>query len=342
MRNLLTVFSVIMLGCTQLVIPEKEITYTEIFDQFYQDLSSNNPFICDLEADFDSLYHVYRDSVPKLEDSRDVVYLFWDFLYRLNDGHSQIKQGDYFTRSRYHYIYYFVPTIFADLFLEDGYKTNPPVTYGFVKEDHSSYGTLPARLGYLHIADFHIPTESAQDQLAEALSYLKECEFIFFDLRGNLGGNAVASTLLASCFIKERLHIGYTQIRNGPEYCSFTDPMPLYLEPNETFIDMKTVYVGTDHNTTSGGTWTAFHFTFIPNAVLVGSESNGAWSATLEKTLPNGWAYSQSQYRCLSPDLVPLEGNGVIPDIRVERTQIISGVDSVLCAVIEDIRKKAE
>lgn len=90
----------------------------------------------------------------------------------------------------------------------------------------------------------------------------------------------------------------------------------------------------------SGGEAFALAMRELPNVTIVGDHTNGIFSYTLEKTLPNGWEYCLSYQQYLSADMVCFEGKGVPPDIELLNTKadIDSGVDPLIVRALEVLR----
>ena len=74
----------------------------------------------------------------------------------------------------------------------------------------------------------------------------------------------------------------------------------------------------------------------------MGDRTNGIFSYTLDKTLPNGWGYCLSYQVYYSADMVCYEGIGVPVDIELfnKKSDIERGVDPLITGALHVLRSK--
>jgi hypothetical protein len=83
----------------------------------------------------------------------------------------------------------------------------------------------------------------------------------------------------------------------------------------------------------------------LPYVTMIGEHTNGIFSYTLDKTLPNGWEYRLSYQQYFSADMACYEGKGVPVDVKLcnTRADIKNGVDPLIVRALDvlESRKRA-
>ena len=115
-------------------------------------------------------------------------------------------------------------------------------------------------------------------------------EAIVIDVRFNGGGQDAVSFEILSRFIPGRLQVATQKISYGDQ---FTPTQSLYIEGRAAAYQGP-VYVLTSPQTGSAAEALAIATLSMDQVRRIGSASAGAMSTALEKTLPNGWAFSLS------------------------------------------------
>jgi carboxyl-terminal processing protease len=79
----------------------------------------------------------------------------------------------------------------------------------------------------------------------------------------------------------------------------------------------------------------------LPHVTVMGNHTNGIFSYTLDKTLPNGWNYCLSYQKYLSADMECYEGKGVPVDIELfnKKADIEHGVDPLITRALEVLKE---
>ena len=74
----------------------------------------------------------------------------------------------------------------------------------------------------------------------------------------------------------------------------------------------------------------------------IGDHTNGVFSYTLDKDLPNGWEYCLSYQVYMSPDMICYEGKGIPVDIELHNSKadITNGVDPLITRALEVLASK--
>jgi C-terminal processing protease CtpA/Prc len=98
----------------------------------------------------------------------------------------------------------------------------------------------------------------------------------------------------------------------------------------------------TNDSVFSGGEAFALAIRELPHVTIMGDRTNGIFSYTLDKTLPNGWDYCLSYQVYYSAEMVCYEGIGVPVDIELfnKKSDIERGVDPLITAALRVLRSK--
>jgi hypothetical protein len=169
--------------------------------------------------------------------------------------------------------------------------------------------------------------EALDDVLADA----QDLDALVLDLRLNPGGFDHLGRVLARRLVEEE-HVAFQkQARiGGPG--EFSDLAPRTVAPEGIpFVD-KPVAVLTSGLTWSAAEVQALTLRGLPNMLLVGEPTGGAFSNQFDVALPNGWELSLSNERYVSRDGEQFEGTGVPPDVLEVPSEaaLDAGRDNVL------------
>ena len=167
---------------------------------------------------------------------------------------------------------------------------------------------------------------------------LKGVDTIIVDHRVNEGGGDTTATLFASYFASERT-LAYTQKAvNGD---TFTEKQAVFIESADAqYLHTGNVIIIVSSSDVSAGETFALSMKQLPQTVLLGRSTSGAFSDILEKSLPNGWLIGLSNEVAETPEGVSYEMVGIPPDIQppaellpLEERQ--AGIDSWLKLALE-------
>ena len=189
---------------------------------------------------------------------------------------------------------------------------------------------LEQDIGYIRFNTFHpdlIP------DMQNAIQSMQDARGIIIDLRGNPGGDPIATHALAAQFLKGAVSFCTYLTRDGP--------IDQILEPAEETYEGP-VLILIDTMSTSASEEFAGGMQAIRRAVIIGEQSPGSVCGANVKLLPNGALLVFPTMELIAPDGTVLEGQGVIPDIQVEvdRKLLLQGIDSQLEAAIDYIEER--
>jgi carboxyl-terminal processing protease len=137
---------------------------------------------------------------------------------------------------------------------------------------------------------------------------------VIVDVSSNTGGSDSFALYVASRFT-DRRRLAFTKVGVGAQG---VEPQPLYVEPSTRSRYLGPVYVLMSDVTVSAGEIFALSMRSLPNAVLVGGDTRGAFSDAIDKPLPNGWKLNLSAEVYRDPEGRSYETKGLPPQLKRE------------------------
>lgn len=157
--------------------------------------------------------------------------------------------------------------------------------------------------------------KGAYKAMTKIVDDIKDSKAVILDLRFNGGGHDEVALELLRFFAKEPKDVF---VKKAITESGFTIPNVIRIEPAKNFYEGK-VFILTSHFTASAAEiFMMSSMQAIPNAVRIGSNTEGVFSDILEKTLPNGWEYGLSNEVYLSTDGDDYESKGIPPHHEIE------------------------
>ena len=203
----------------------------------------------------------------------------------------------------------------VEIEIERGDILIPSVSYRMLSEDNE--------IGYIQLTRF---SGESSNEVSDALIDLLDqgAEKLVLDLRGNGGGLLDAAVDVADHFLDEG-PVMYQQQRGEDER--------VYNATNETLAGEVPLVILIDGGTASAAEIVAGALHDRERAVLVGSgDSFGKGSVQLVFDLSDGSSVHITSSRWFTPNRIPLDQQGIQPDILVTVTQedIDNGRDAIL------------
>lgn len=302
------------------------------------------------EIDWDEIYHKYEPIVTENTTDVELYSIFQKMTGVLNDGHVEIEVPESIKeeydnqaeRTTYRYSKldeWQLNKEIAELYVDSLRNYNA----GMIR-----YGLVNGNIGYVQInsmlmlADYSLPknldlrnfynqyweiaenskneiqrqeeVEGVNQVLDHIIQELKGAESYILDLRFNGGGkDGVALAILNHFSDTEK--VGFTKkarSKNG-----FTEKQEIRIVPSEVRFTGK-VYLLTSHLTASASEILVLASLENSNFTRIGSSTEGIFSSTLDKKLPNGWEYDLSNevYQDLKGN--NYENEGIKPDYALD------------------------
>lgn len=320
---LFVAFSLVAASCSDMLLPaDPPNTSLDNFDILWQEFDRYYALFEVKGIDWDSLRTAYRSRITPATTDQELFTIISSMLANLHDAHV------------------FLTTPFgvfnADTLYDDssGIFERGLVLYGYLRGDFATtggeriyYGMLPDGIGYLNIPSFAGAIESEggisnwANDIDTVLQRFQGARGIIIDIRGNNGGNSFNGIHIAGRFADQRRLYQISRNRNGPEHDDFGSELERYLEPAGDMRFSGPVALLTNNRTISAAEWFVMAMKQLPNVTIVGDTTAGNLSGRMERELPNGWIYTVSVQKIVSPEGISYEGVGLPPDIPVATTR---------------------
>lgn len=216
-----------------------------------------------------------------------------------------------------------------DSYLGKDYKIGAGVKYRILEDN----------IGYVVYESFTDAT--GEGNLSDMLYYLRLCDGLILDVRGNSGGALTYSSRLASHFTNEKILVGYTRHKTGPGHNDFSTPEAEYLEPSDGVRWQKPVVVLTNRECFSATNTFVRDMRECPQVIILGDRTGGGSGLPFSSELPCGWAVRFSACPMFDAEMNQIEF-GIAPDLYCSLTEydIQRGVDTLIEAAREIIRRQ--
>jgi len=183
--------------------------------------------------------------------------------------------------------------------------------YGFKKVDR-----LLGNVGFIALDEFVFPEMDGKNVAKEtakaAMTMIKDCYALIFDLRDNIGGREEMALLLLSYLFEKPEHIltQYNREKGNKEIWTSAD------EEGEKVVDIP-IYILTSSHTVSGGEMFAFVLKNRKLATIIGEKTRGAAHKTHLTFVPELGINIAIPYSAMVDPVkgTDWEGKGVEPDI---------------------------
>ena len=159
-----------------------------------------------------------------------------------------------------------------------------------------------------------------------------DLEGFIIDIRDCPGGEDSTAITIINRFCDRKRVAFHRKTKIGPGKDDFTPLKTWHIEPEGDVQFTGPIVLLTCDSVFSGGEAFALAIRQLPHVTIVGDHTNGIFSYTLDKKLPNGWQYCLSYQVYFSADMVCYEGKGVPVDIEVlnKKADIAAGVDPLI------------
>ncbi|WP_078030876.1 S41 family peptidase [Massilia sp. KIM] len=173
---------------------------------------------------------------------------------------------------------------------------------------------LPLNIGYLALDGF-APAQQSAETIAAAMTVLAHTDALIIDLRNNGGGDAAASTQLASYLLERRSHLADFRYRDGNRV---EQRWSLGVLPGPRYGASKPVSILTSKDSFSAAEDFAYALKNLKRATVVGETTGGGANAGDHLPLLPHFAAFVPLSRLVSPVTgTNWEGVGVTPDVAV-------------------------
>ena len=216
-----------------------------------------------------------------------------------------------------------------------GYETaNERVIWGRVGD--IGYINLLTLFGYAKDGQGRAAADAAFDQAFAAFEGVRA---VIVDVSSNTGGSDFFALYVAARFA-DRRRLAFTKVAAGARDVA---PQPFYVEPSTRSRYLGPVYVVMSDVTVSAGEIFALAMRAMPNVVLVGDATRGAFSDAIDKPLPNGWKLNLSAEIYRDPEGRSYETKGLPPQLNREvfpADDLTGGHPRFVLNLMQEIRQR--
>jgi carboxyl-terminal processing protease len=200
------------------------------------------------------------------------------------------------------------------------------------------YINLLTLFGYAKEGYGRAAADAAFDQAFAAFDGVRG---VIVDVSSNTGGSDFFALHVASRFT-DRRRLAFTKVAVGAQG---VEPQPFHVEASTRSRYLGPVYVLMSDVTVSAGEIFALSMRALPNVILVGDATRGAFSDAIDKPLPNGWKLNLSAEIYRDPEGRSYETKGLPPQLKREvfpSDDLIGGHARLVLSLLEEIGKRAE
>ncbi len=274
-----------------------------------------------LGVDWDEVHGRYRQRISDKMNSDQLFEVLTDMLSELQDGHVNLYSAGNVAR---YWGWYEDYDKNLDEELRSRYLgTDYRIASGLY------YRILPDNIGYVVCESFS--SAIGDGNVSDMLYYLRTCNGLILDVRGNSGGQLTNAELLASHFTNERILVGYSTYKTGTGHSDFATPMAEYLSPSEGVRWQKPVVVLTNRQCYSACNIFVRDIHECPLVTLLGDQTGGGSGMPFSSELPNGWAVRFSASPSYDAEMNQIEF-GIQPDIScsLDSLSALQGIDTII------------
>ncbi len=274
-----------------------------------------------LGLDWNEVHTRYRKRITSSMNNAQLQEVLTDMLAELRDGHVNLYTSA--DVSRYWHWYENYPrnldTELRDQYLGSDYKIAAGIKYRILEDN----------IGYLVYESFSNPI--GEGNLDDVLYYLRSCQGLIIDVRGNSGGALTHAERLSQRLTNERLLVGYVAYKTGKGHSDFSAPMEEFLEPSEGVRWQKDIVVLQNRECFSATNVFIRNARACPRVTTLGDRSGGGSGMPFSSELPNGWAVRFSASPSFDKDMQHIEF-GINPDIpcSLDSADIARGKDTLI------------
>jgi C-terminal processing protease CtpA/Prc len=321
------------------------------FEALWTTFHNRYPFFALRKVDWNKQYEAYGPKVTPETSEEELFDIFCRMLDPLDDGHVELKaklcgRRKFFTaekKPRFH-------REFEDGKIKQLFKTTKKtlLAHGFHKPAKTKAWMLrycrSSEFGYLRILELEDvrmrKLTTALDKIARDFDALKG---FIIDIRDNPGGEDSIAIAIINRFCDRKRVAFRRKTKIGPGKDDFAPLKTWYLQPQGDARFTGPIVLLTCDAVFSGGESFALAIRQLPHVTIIGDHTNGIFSYTLDKKLPNGWDYCLSYQVYLSADMVCYEGKGVPADIELLNTKadIANGVDPLITRALEVLKGRS-
>lgn len=319
----LSIIIIILLtvGCSKDVFDYSKL---EAFDDLHKSVSRYSASIESRDINWDSLGTAYRVNISEEMSEQEYFEAISDLLREFRDPHVWLLSltESMYTIEHLGYERNYSESI-TNAYLSDIEIHNNKISSAFINDS----------IGYLFCADFKGDREINNKIYSSIFTKFSNTKGLIIDLRINDGGSVYNAQNLLSKLSNQRVLWHTTQNRtlNG-----FDEKFEWFIEPDPDIFYPNEVIVLNGRFTVSAGERFAIGAKLLDNLTIVGDTTSNTQGSVMGREMLNGWKYTLTFEKCLSPNGMNYAGIGVPPDEYIDfNNSVLDNRDYILERAIE-------
>ena len=199
------------------------------------------------------------------------------------------------------------------------------------------YTILPDNIAYVVYESFSYGI--GDGNLSDMLTFLRLCNGMILDIRGNGGGELTYAERLSRRFTNEKVLVGYMCHKTGTGHDDFSELQPEYITPSEGVRWQKPVVLLVNRSCYSAANIFVRNMKQMPLVTVMGDRTGGGSGLPFSSELPIGWSvrFSASPYFDAQKQQIEF---GIAPDISssLDAGKAAQGIDSMIEAAREELK----
>ncbi len=319
------------------------------FEKLWKTFHKRYPFFELRNVDWQQQYEIYRPKVTHETSDEELFAILCEMVDPLNDGHVELEARLGHSRAKRLFTAE-KPTQFNREFSEKEikklFKTSEKTLM------HNGFDALKktkawmlrycrsSTTGYMRILELE---DVKKRHLKTALNRISQdfegLNGFIIDLRDCPGGEDSIAIEIINRFCDKKRVAFHRRTKIGPGEDDFKPRKTWHLEPKGDRQFTGPIVLLTCESIFSGGEAFALAIRELPYVTIIGDHTNGIFSYTFDKTLPNGWDYCLSYQIYYSADMVCYEGRGIPADIKLLNTKadIKNGIDPLIVRALKHL-----
>lgn len=333
---------------TAMIISDPEKNFEDLWDTFH----NRYPFFELRGVDWNKQYETYRPKVTRETSDDELFDIFCQMLDPLDDGHVELRAKISGERKKRYFSPEPKPRFwqeFTNRQIKQLFKTTKKtlIAHGFGRPKETKAWMLhycrSRAFGYIRILELEdVKKRKLTAALDKVARDFKELDGFIIDIRDCPGGEDDVAIRIINRFCDRKRVAFHRKTKIGPGEDDFKPLKTWYLEPSGDVQFTGPIVLLTCDSVFSGGEAFALAIRQLPHITIIGDHTNGIFSYTLDKKLPNGWEFCLSYQKYFSADMVCYEGKGVPVDIELlnKKADIKEGVDPLIIRALKVLKSK--
>ena len=325
---------------------DAEKNFEKLWETFYK----RYPFFDLRKVNWTRQYKTYRPKVTTYTTDEELFDVLCEMLGPLNDGHVGLtakiggKKRHFTPEKTPRFWQEFTKKEIRQLF-KTSVKTLVANGFGRPKETDAwmlQY-SRSSSVGYVRILELEGIKKGKLTRALDKISGdFSELEGFIIDIRDCPGGDDSTAITIINRFCDRKRVAFHRKAKLGSGEDEYGPRKTWHIEPQGDVQFTGPIVLLTCDSVFSGGEAFALAIKQLPYVAIVGDRTNGIFSYTLEKKLPNGWRYNLSYQKYFSADMVCYEGVGVPVDIKLlnKKSDIENGVDPLITRALKILESK--